>query len=227
MDFNYSPEDIQRALHTIEVPSDRMIGLLDDLKRYADECLAHSPKSISPVVHILAVDAMSNIGEDPEMEEFSFLLDCDFTEYGDKLRTMARIAGLLVERKRIPVAVSLLSEAWRSYQSPDQNEGYHGPASGDPNKEEILMASCLTLNPRNCLVQDMVIDRDDDGSMRVVKTWGKLMKSQHPNLLRKLYRYAAFLMAKAMRLDMIPDGMNLAHLIKHDLEQDPNDGYAY
>lgn len=154
-----------------------------DARLWVDTCLKDGDETdLRPVLHVLS-------RQFPSMELGLGLFVCDvpFNEDADKERFMKVCAVACHEKKLVPVAAAICSEAW---QSRGQRKGApHLQPRHDPARQEIVLVMASTLGGKQAHLDILEIHRDQDNRIQP-EAWlpGMTNETARSPLLEKFWR---------------------------------------
>lgn len=130
--------------------------LLDAQKEFAAGYLAGGADLMPPHLIVLAHE----YPRAPEPSRLLYALHVPFNEDDEKRAVLARIANDLYSQRRVPIACSLLSEAWRA---PLQK----GVEPRDlPQRREVLIAAAVAID-RRAVCADALLTRNGVGHISI------------------------------------------------------------
>jgi hypothetical protein len=130
-------KDLEQFLGTAE----QVAAMHAVLKGGCEHIVEGGTDGLTPMLGIVVKDPLS----DKPSENWMLAMATGFDSSLDKKRSMKVAAAMIYKARRIPLALGMVSEAWRSKQVGEERQ-YLMPAD-DPEREEIAMVCTINVGP--------------------------------------------------------------------------------
>ncbi len=131
------------------------------------ESAAIGHKNFMPCLIIHAREVANEQGQLSDMETIIVGIDQDFNDPESKHKILRAIGRKVYTERLIPAAVFVAAEAWASTAvDPVTNEPIYGAPSMDPNRQEVLVVSGISISKEDKIGIMIPVKRDAEGVMQ-------------------------------------------------------------
>lgn len=186
----------KNVLEHMTYPTDELMNDLTILQSLVEES-ATGDESMAPFITVTAIkmNPPPPPGEKPTLQKVLFPIQADFNTYDEKTVILTKAAQQLIDLDLAPINMSIASEAWKVNREAEELENGVVP-SEEPDREEVLLIVCCSVNPPTCLTSTCPTVRDGDENISGPFEWSKVHTSEPFLVFRFVRIYQELLMRK-------------------------------